>query len=188
MIYFTSDLHFGHSNVVKYSRRPFADLAEMEAALIANWNARVTAQDSVYVLGDFSMASPARTLAVLEQLAGQKFLVRGNHDKGMRGTAERKFGWVKDLYELKVPDADVHGGNQIIALCHYAMLVWNKSHFGAWMLHGHSHGSMPDDPNALRLDVGVDCWNYAPVSYDEIKARMRTKTWKPVDHHGRSID
>ena len=93
---------------------------------------------------------------------------------------------------IKVEDPDAGaamGGVQRIVLSHYAMLVWDRSHYGVWHLHGHSHGSMPDDPTARRLDVGVDAWEtdsvklYRPVSYEEVKARMALKTWRPVDGH-----
>lgn len=49
---------------------------------------------------------------------------------------------------------------------------------------GHSHGSMPDDTNMLSCDVGVDCWNYTPVSMEQLQVHMSKKTFKPVDHHG----
>ena len=87
---------------------------------------------------------------------------------------------------IKVPDSDAGpamGHVQRIVLSHYAMRIWDRSHFGTWHLFGHSHGSMPDDPTSRSLDVGVDVWNYRPVSYEQIKARMATKTWQPVDGH-----
>ena len=110
--YFTSDLHFGHRAVIEYAKRPFASVDEMDAAMIARWNAAVKPDGIVFVVGDFS------------------------------------------------------------------------SHVGAWHLYGHSHGLLPDDPNALSLDVGVDCWGFRPVSFAQIQACMATKTWKPVDGHG----
>jgi calcineurin-like phosphoesterase family protein len=106
----------------------------------------------------------------------------GNHDKGISQFGH-KFGWVKDIYTVKVKDDDSPRGIQDIVLLHYAMRVWNKSHHGAFHCYGHSHHSLPDDPNALSMDVGVDGWDYAPLSYREIKAFMKKKTWKPVDHH-----
>ena len=58
------------------------------------------------------------------------------------------------MYELKVNDPDGRHGKQGIVLCHYAMRVWNKSHHGNFMLYGHSHGSLADDPNSMSFDVG----------------------------------
>lgn len=102
-----------------------------------------------------------------------------NHDKAMRKSKEFMGPWVwaKDL-------ADITVEGQKITLCHYAMHTWNKSHHGAWQLHGHSHGSLKPDPNMLRVDVGVDCWSYSPVSMAEIAKVMAEKTFKPVDRHG----
>jgi calcineurin-like phosphoesterase family protein len=74
---------------------------------------------------------------------------------------------------------------QDITLCHYALRVFNKSHHGSWHLYGHSHGTLPDDPNSLSFDVGVDCHNYFPISLDQVKKIMSKKTWKPIDHHGK---
>ncbi len=181
--FFTSDLHFGHANVIRYAGRPFASVEEMNDALVDRWNEVVTAQDEVYVVGDFALCRREDAVRHARRLNGQKFLVQGNHDKGMHRELEQCFGWVKDLYTVKVPDADAPDGVQRIVLCHYAMRVWDMSHYGAWQLYGHSHGSLPDDPFARSIDVGVDCWDYRPVSYEQVKARMALKQYRPVDHH-----
>lgn len=182
-IFFTSDLHFGHKNIIEHSKRPFKSVEEMDAELIKRWNSKIGPGDSVYVLGDFSFHKPVASANIFDQLMGQKFLVRGNHDR------EKKvldlFAWVKDLYTVKVPaPVDTNTAYvQRIEVCHYAMRVWNQSHRGAWMLHGHSHGSLPDVPTLLSMDVGVDTHDYYPWSFDEVAARMATKTWAPVDYH-----
>ena len=100
-----------------------------------------------------------------------------------------RFAAVKDYDEIAVkdPDALPHGKRKIVLL-HYAMRVWNRSHHGSWHLYGHSHGSLPDDPNSLSFDVGVDCWGYAPISYQEVKSVMSGKTFAPIDHHGKPGD
>lgn len=187
-VFFTSDMHYGHANVIKYANRPFKNVDEMDQTMIVQWNAVVKPSDTVYVIGDVSFYKDVnRTIGIISALPGQKWLVFGNHDKNLR--KEKRFLdlFVKavDLLEIKVPDVDGHGGNQPITLCHYAMKVWNKSHFGSWQLYGHSHGSLPDDPRSLSFDVGVDCWNFTPVSYEQVKERMQKKTFKPIDHHDR---
>ena len=63
------------------------------------------------------------------------------------------------------------------------MRVWNKSHHGAWQLYGHSHGSLPDDPNALSFDVGCMLFDYEPLEFEDVKKIMSNKNYKPVDHH-----
>lgn len=181
MIFFTSDLHLGHENVIKYAKRPFANAKEMDEALVSNWNARIRPNDTVYVVGDVSFHRPEETRKILRRMNGTKALVLGNHDKKL-GCLDM-FVFAKDMYTLKVEDAQAERGLQNIVLCHYAMRVWDKSHYGAWHLYGHSHNSLPDDPTALSIDVGVDAQNFAPISYEEVREIMRKKTWKPVDHH-----
>lgn len=185
-VFFTSDLHLDHKRVIEYSKRPFGTVEEMNEHLISNWNSVVGRGDRVYVLGDFSLGKPDRALWFGRRLMGQKFLVAGNHDEGSRAhyeSADSPFIWVKDVAYLTVEA-------QKIMLCHYAMLTWRSSHHGSWMLHGHSHGSLPDDPGARRLDVGVDvpAWNYTPVSFEQIKKAMSKKRFMAVDHHKEAID
>lgn len=180
MIYFISDTHFGHENVLGYSKRPFKTVEEMDAKLIAEWNKRVTNTDQVYHLGDFSMRDGLYAERILKQLNGQIFLVRGNHDhKTIRKLS--RFAWVKDYYELAVKEADKV---QKIVLFHYPIESWSARHYGAWHLHGHCHGSLPSPDWQARLDVGVDVPPYnKPVSYEEVKQMMSTKTFKAIDHH-----
>ena len=183
-IFFTSDLHFGHKNVIEYSKRPFSSVEEMDEMLISNWNNVVSQQDEVYLLGDVSLTTKEKTLKLLKRLVGQIYLVKGNHDKKtISGDCVKRFGWIKDYYELSVPDEDANRGEQKIILSHYPFLTWNRSHHCSWSLHGHSHGSLPDDPYARRLDIGVDAHNYEPVSYERIKTLMAKKIFRPVDHH-----
>lgn len=178
-LWFTSDTHYGHKNVIEYSARPYSDVGEMDAAMIKNWNDVVRDDDTIYHLGDFSFHKPSRTYDILRELRGKKYLVFGNHDKLFRKKAEFMGHWVevhKFGTEIKVDD-------QRIVLCHYAMLTWNQSHRGAWMLHGHSHGTLPESQTARRIDVGVDPREYRPISFDEVREIMASKQNVPVDHH-----
>lgn len=176
--WFTADTHFGHANIIKYCNRPFKDSVEMNETIIENWNKVVGKQDLVFHLGDFCFAKEDGVFDLyLKRLNGLIVFIKGNHDR----TAWRnrhKFYAAHDSYH------EVEIGGQDITLCHYAMRVWNKSHHGAWHLYGHSHGSLPDDPNALSFDCGVDCHNYTPINFDEVAAIMAKKNWKPIDHHG----
>lgn len=178
-VWFTSDTHFGHANVIRYSDRPFDDVEEMNEIMIRNWNAIVRPGDLVYHLGDFAFTRPEQATKIAKRLMGQKYLVWGNHDKALRKDKDfmAQWIWAKDIADIKV-------GDQRIVLCHYAMLTWNQSHRGAWNLHGHSHGSLKEDPHSLRVDVGVDCWDYQPAMFETIRAVMETKDYLPVDHHG----
>ncbi len=184
-VWFTSDLHLGHAKVIEYCRRPFAHVDEMNDALIKRWNAVVQPDDFVYILGDVALCKPDRALAFIRGLRGHKFLIAGNHDKANRKHYERAtdaFLWVKDLHDVRLSVGGQE--DQRAILCHYPMLTWNKSHHGAWQLHGHCHGSLKDDPHSLRVDVGVDCHGFAPVSAETVRAIMAKKSFKPVDHHG----
>jgi calcineurin-like phosphoesterase family protein len=183
-IWFTSDHHFGHANIIHFSNRPYENVGEMNEGLIARWNEVVGEKDTVYHLGDLFFISKNEAEAVRSRLNGRICLVRGNHDKTAE-TMKSAFEWIKDYYELKVDDEDAAGGQRRIVLCHYAFRVWDKSHHGAWHLYGHSHGSLPDDPESLSFDVGVDCHDYAPLNYAQVKAIMATKRFVPLDHHGR---
>ena len=174
--WFTADTHFSHNNIIKYSNRPFASKFEMNSKLMENWNIKINQDDTVYHLGDFCFADEQEGQSILDRLNGKKHLIIGNHDKA--GVKLKGWESVQHYKEINVD-------GQFIVLCHYAMRVWNKSHHSAWQLYGHSHGSLPDDPNALSIDVGVDCHNYAPLNINDIRRIMKKKTWKPIDHHGK---
>jgi calcineurin-like phosphoesterase family protein len=173
-VFFASDTHFSHANIIKYCSRPYADVEEMDEALIANWNARVRPGDRIYHLGDFAFRNHGEILA---RLQGSIHLIRGNHDKGLERWADR-FASFQDYKDIKI-------GDQHVVLLHYAMRVWDRSHHGSFHLYGHSHGNLPEDPGSLSFDVGVDPNGYAPVSFEEVRDRMSRKEFVPVDHHGR---
>jgi len=184
--FFTSDTHFSHRNVIKYCDRPFADADEMNESIIRNWNNVVGAHDMVFHLGDVSFEKDRKNLThTLRRLNGIKHIVWGNHDHGMK-TAILAADWheLGNLHEISVPPEANNGRGQRIVHCHYAMRVWNQSHRGVWQLFGHSHNTMKDDPNLLSCDVGVDCWNYTPVSMSQLNAVMAKKKWVGIDHHG----
>lgn len=173
--FFTSDTHFGHANIIKYSSRPFASAKEMDDTIIHNWNAVVAPGDTVYHLGDFAVGGPEAD-EYLRRLNGNIKFCWGNHDNRLNRAKSRPID-VADIRYISVE-------RQEIVLCHYAMKVWDKSHKGAWHLYGHSHGTLPDDPNSLSLDIGMDCHNMFPLNFYQVKALMAKKTYKSVDHHG----
>lgn len=180
MIWFTADLHFGHKSIIKYQdTRPFTSVEEMDAALICNLQDRVVPKDTLYVLGDFSFYKPDRTSELLSQIPGTKILIKGNHDHSKQ--VKKVTGWadVRDYLELRVP---TYAGKQLIVMCHFPFLTWNKAHYGSWHLHGHSHGSLQADNNC-RLDVGVDCHDLYPISFDSVTEILRCRGFTPVDHH-----
>jgi calcineurin-like phosphoesterase family protein len=175
--WFTSDTHFGHANIIKYCNRPFKSLEEMDKTIINNWNKVVSAGDIVYHLGDFCFGREDSTFDFyLRRLNGLIIFIKGNHDK-LAWRNRRHFYRAYDSYfEEEVNE-------QSITLCHYSMNVWNKSHYGAWHLYGHSHGTLPDNPHSLSFDCGVDCTEFTPLSFEQVKEKMAKKLWRPIDHH-----
>lgn len=181
--WFTSDTHYYHKNIIKYSNRPYKHVDEMNEALIENYNKRVQKGDTCYHLGDFGFADKDKLHRVVQRLHGQKHLILGNHDRV--DNFRNIFNTVRDYAEIRIPDEEARQGVQSIVLFHYSMRVWNKSHYGAWQLYGHSHGTLPNPTDLLSMDVGVDPMGYYPISYEEVKALMAKKTFKPIDHHGK---
>lgn len=164
MIYFTSDLHLGHRAAIGMCQRPFADVDEMNRALIANINGRVHKNDTLYILGDVAHRTPVEDVnSMLAKINGKKILVRGNHDKKYD---EALFDGIYDFLEVNF---DGHS----ISLMHYPMVEWPKSRHGSIHLHGHQHNK-PEynvrqrELGIKRYDVGVDANHYCPVSLQEI--------------------
>lgn len=202
MIHFVSDTHFGHENVIKYSKRPFGSGEEMDETMIANWNAVVKESDEVYHLGDVAFAKEDRVMSIFRRLNGRKYLLFGNHDKLIRKSPriQSMFEWCKDFHELSIKEPGDKDKRKIV-LCHYSFQVWNQSHHGSFNLYGHSHGTLPDKEELRSMDVGVDATagrlasegrrypqDYRPISFDEVKRHMKAKKWEPIDHHGEDTE
>ena len=176
--WFTADTHFGHANIIKYCNRPFKDTVEMNETIISNWNKVVGDDDLVYHLGDFCFARHDYEVdSYLKRLNGLIVFIKGNHDK-LTWKLKNKFYAAYDSYH------DIELNEQKITLCHYKMAIWNRSHRGAWHLYGHSHGSVTNSPHDLSFDCGVDCHNFTPINFEQVKQIMSKKLWKPIDHHG----
>ena len=160
--WFTSDSHFGHTNIITHCDRPFTSVEEQDATLIANWNALVRPNDDIWHLGDFAFRNSKAAASYLARLNGRKHLIWGNHDSDeTRGLS----GWASSQ-----PMKEIKADGIRITLLHYAMRVWPASHHGAIHLYGHSHGALPGDRQSL--DVGVDVWDFRPVTLPEIQVRL----------------
>jgi Predicted phosphoesterase or phosphohydrolase len=182
-VWFISDTHWGHKNIIQYSNRPFASVEDMNEKLIENWNSLVKAGDIVWHLGDFSFQSYKDFVPTLLRLNGTINVVLGNHDqvieKHSQDLRRIKLNSIQNYAEIKVP------GAPMIVMFHYGQRVWNKSHHGSIHLYGHSHGSLP--PFGKSVDVGVDCkeitHEYRPIHLDEVVAYMSKRQGEVVDHH-----
>lgn len=164
MIYFTSDLHLGHENVIKFQNRPFADANEMNHTLIINYNSIVQPNDTVYILGDLVFRIPADDAnRLISKMNGKKYLITGNHDKK----------YDESLFEEITIYKEIKYCRERFVLMHYPLLEWNHMYHGSYHLHGHIH-SFPDyniknkNDNIRRYDVGVDANYFYPVAITDI--------------------
>lgn len=180
MIYFTSDLHLGHYNIIKHCNRPFTTIVQMNNTIITNWNNKITKNDEVYVLGDFAFVKDRKECeSLLNSLNGKKYLIKGNHDKTHVTKAN---GWMSvDIYKK------IRYDNYKFILMHYPIVEWQSKTHGSIMLHGHCHGTLNkkiiDLIEGTLIDVGVDYWNFEPVSIDII-LKIHNKEISFYDHAG----
>ena len=173
-VFFTSDTHFFHKNIIRFCKRPYADVEEMNKGLVTNWNSVVQPKDEVYHLGDFGFCQMADAVSILKKLNGRKYFIRGNHDQGIKDEALKFFVWEKTMHEMKID-------GQRIVLCHYPLESWNHSCHGSWHLHGHTHKNLESSEDIKRWDAGVDSNGQFPVSFEQIKKIMEYKLLHTVD-------
>lgn len=191
-LFFTSDIHFFHRNIIDYCNRPWDTVEEMNEGIIRNWNSVVRHDSTVFIIGDLAMGGRSKgplLAKILARLNGNKYLVPGNHDTYVLESPEclEHITVLPQLYEIRIPDPDAKKGRQRVVLCHYAMKVWNRSHHGTWHLYGHSHHTMPPDYNIKAFDVGIDGpgYDYKPLSYAQVQNLMLAHGNVPVDHHNK---
>ena len=188
-IFFTSDTHFFHKNIIWMCLRPYNSVEEMNQKLIENWNSVVTNDDIVFHLGDFAFAGQPAWRSIREQLNGNIVLIKGNHDENnLRNGCKVLFDGVYEQIRLYI-------GTRCIYLNHYPFLCYGGSYKNekdaVWNLFGHVHSgpnSTGLDINRLKVlfpyqyDVGVDNNNYTPVSYSQliniINEQQRNYKWK----------
>ena len=162
-LWFTSDTHFADPRVLRIDRRPFANMAEHDPALIANWNEVVAPDDVVWHLGDFARGTTAEVEALLGRLNGTKHLIIGNNDPDATLSAR---GWasLQHYSEMRIE-------GQLYILCHYPFRTWNGIGKKSINLHGHSHGKLT--PATRQFDVGVDPQGLRPRRIEEIVVSRR---------------
>lgn len=183
-IWLTSDTHFYHSNVIKYSNRPYSSVEEMNEGLIKNWNDNIKDRDIVYFLGDFCLTTRVELIdLIFQRLNGSIHFIRGNHDKFM-GKFDKLSEETKSKF-ISISDMKTKTFNfdkrQKFVMCHYPMVSWDGSYYGSIMVHGHTHGDL-DNSGTRRLDVGVDNNNMKPFHIEEIYNLLSNEPI--VDHHG----
>ena len=174
-IWFTSDTHFNHDNIIRFCNRPFRDVNHMNEMLIQNWNERVQPDDIVFHLGDFAWGGSEVWNNVLQRLNGHIHLIVGNHDeKNLRQ------GYMK-YFDSITYQKHIYIEGKSIYLNHYPFLAFGGTYKGAdatWQLFGHVHskqGSTGLDIARMQYlfptqyDVGVDNNDYKPVSFEQVK-------------------
>ena len=176
MIFFTSDLHLGHSGIIKSCNRPFSSVEEMDEKLIANWNKKVKKNDSVFIVGDF-IWKKQDVEKYLKRLNGKKILIVGNHDKWAADENLANHFHKITKYE------EVSLNNHQITLCHYPMVEWKNSRKTGtsrlgYLVYGHVHNSIKPLYKGLylsfnALNAGTDINKYEPVTFEELVENNR---------------
>ena len=174
MYYYIADPHFGHENILNMCRRPFGSIEDMNEALIATWNGRVTGNDTVFILGDlfFRCDDPE---SILTRLKGKKRLIVGNHDSSWMDRVDLSRYFVSVDPYLEITD-----GSRLLTLCHYPLLTWkHKLRQNSFMIHGHIHNDTTSDFFPLlairerALNAGVDINGFRPVTFGELAENNR---------------
>ena len=165
-IFVTSDLHFGHKNIIKYENRPYENIEQMDKDLIKRWNDIVTINDIVYILGDFSWYGGEKTNEVLKQLNGKKVLIIGNHDCNF--LKDKKFDTT--LFEEITYYKEIKYNKKMYILFHYPIAEHNEKMNGSIHLYGHIHTmdlELENDLKPLAYNVGIDRNGYKPVNIEK---------------------
>jgi calcineurin-like phosphoesterase family protein len=182
-VFFTSDFHLFHHNVLKFDNRPFTDIHEMHKVLETNWNEVVGQDDIVIYLGDLSFARKDDTDFVegmLWGLNGKIHFVMGNHDDYRVIPKNTRFESVQDYLEVRI--AHMLDGKRVETLfccMHYPIYSWNKAHHGSYMIHGHCHGNLHHGEDAKLydnrrvIDVGCMLTDYKPIGYLEVMDKLK---------------
>jgi calcineurin-like phosphoesterase family protein len=159
-IWFTSDWHISHINIIKYCKRPFNSIKEMDDTIFNNFFKLVKRGDTVYFLGDlsFDLDVVNNFLSTINEEGIKLFFIKGNHDKIINYKCHQ-------IIETTI-------NNQLITMCHYPMLSWNKSHFNSWQLYGHHHNNDKMPIQGKMMNVGVDLWDFKPVNFNQVKDYM----------------
>ena len=198
MIYFTSDPHYWHNNVIRYCARPHASVEEMNEDMVLKWNQTVLPEDTIYVMGDFSLAFRA-VETFPQRLMGNKILVPGNHDfchsyhKKSR-TPENREKWLQKYRDhgfTVLPEQTVVEleGLGPVNMCHHPYSgpyelenggdkyeKWRPVDDGKLLLCGHVHEkwqTRKSPKGTLMINVGVDVHGFKPVSLDQIIAIVK---------------
>lgn len=147
-IYFTSDLHMRHKNILAFENRPFETLEKMNQGLIEIWNKTIKKNDTVFNLGDFCFGSYEKWVEILEQLNGEIHHIKGNHDSLETLKKLKKSGHLKEFYPV---GHYMKSNKHVLHLTHYPMEVGMRPRL--WSLHGHIHSHPSKMLNQVNLCI-----------------------------------
>ena len=175
-LFFTSDTHFFHKNIIKFCQRPYKNIEEMQEQFILNWNKVVPQDGIVFFLGDFAFGNSTEWIKIINQLNGYIYFILGNHDlqncNNLKHLENKNSTCLSHMAYIKIIE-----NSQVIVLSHYPLLTYPKH---LWNLCGHTHSSKINKFNFFKTqyDVGVDNNNYTPVSFKEIKEKIQNQIKK----------
>jgi calcineurin-like phosphoesterase family protein len=176
----TSDLHFGHKNIMKFcpvTRARFRDDVDyMNEAMVREWNDLIAPEDTVYILGDVAFLPAQKAAEYMMRCNGVKILVEGNHDRKTLNdpTFRRCFHEVHKYLDIN------YNGTKVV-MSHYPFLEWDQMHRGSVMLYGHLHGGTTGMEKYRMQDVGMDATGMIAVSLDDVVASALKREIK--SHH-----
>lgn len=189
MRFWTSDPHFGHLRICELANRPFATLDEMHNVLTERWNNTVTNDDDVFVVGDICMGPRDQSLQLLEALNGTIHLTPGNHDHVHPALGENRVnkwtGPYSERMEILPPQWSTTIGSIDFDVCHFPFAddgtgLITDSHGddrysdlrpenrGQYLICGHSHVGPEDAVQGNMVNVGVDAWDFTPITDAQI--------------------
>jgi len=169
MIWFTSDTHFNHKNIIEYCKRPFKNVQQMNKVLIENWNKRVKKNDIIYHLGDFAFGNFEKIKKIREKLNGKIYLILGNHDIYLKIHKRKCY---LSLFEEITFYKELKAYNKKFILFHYPIYEWNGFFKdNVFHLYGHNHRlNFQGLPGAM--NVCVDLHKFFPISIEEVIERL----------------
>lgn len=176
----TSDLHFGHTNIMKFcpqSRARFNnDVDYMNEAMVIEWNSLVQPEDLVYILGDVAFLPAAKAVQYMKRCNGKKILVKGNHDRKLLNDPVFRscFESVHDYLDI------TYNGTKCV-MFHYPIAEWDQMHRGAVHFHGHLHGGESGLEKFRARDMGMDATGFIVVEMERAIADAMTGQIK--GHH-----
>jgi calcineurin-like phosphoesterase family protein len=176
----TSDLHFGHQNIMKFCPQGRArfnnDLGYMNEQMVKEWNDCVDHDDLVYILGDVAFLPADKATAYMRRLNGRKVLVEGNHDRKLLNdpSFRREFVEVHKYLDIN------YDGTKCV-MFHYPIAEWDQMHRGSVHFHGHLHGGASGLENYRARDMGMDATGYIVVEME--RAIADAKTGQIKGHH-----